>query len=83
MKSLNILIIIIFFLTFNLSVFSQDYNFTKQDTLRGSITPERAWWDLVYYHLDISVNPDELTQSFREFEFESPWKGEKLDNNNE
>ena len=59
MKSLNILIIIIFFLTFNLSVFSQDYNFTKQDTLRGSITPERAWWDLVYYHLDISVNPDE------------------------
>ena len=24
-----------------------------------------------------------LTQSFREFEFESPWKGEKLDNNNE
>ena len=33
--------------------------FTKQDTLRGSITPERAWWDLTYYHLDIEVNPDE------------------------
>jgi aminopeptidase N len=31
--------------------------FTHQDTLRGSITPERAWWDLTYYHLDISVNP--------------------------
>ena len=29
--------------------------FTHQDTLRGSITPERAWWDLNYYHLDISV----------------------------
>ena len=41
--------------------FSQDFNFTKQDTLRGSITPERSWWDLVYYHLDISVNPDEKT----------------------
>ena len=39
--------------------YSQQYNFTKQDTLRGSITPERAWWDLVYYHLDISVKPDE------------------------
>ncbi len=34
-------------------------NFTRQDTLRGSITPERAWWDLTYYHLDIKVNPDE------------------------
>ena len=20
--------------------------YTRQDTLRGSITPERAWWDL-------------------------------------
>ncbi|MCB0425235.1 MAG: M1 family metallopeptidase, partial [Mangrovimonas sp.] len=29
-----------------------------QDTLRGSITPERAWWDLTYYHLDISVDPE-------------------------
>jgi aminopeptidase N len=35
--------------------------FTHQDTLRGSITPERAWWDLTYYHLDISVNPDDST----------------------
>lgn len=32
---------------------------TKQDTLRGSITPERIWWDLTYYHLDISVVPDQ------------------------
>ena len=27
--------------------------FTHQDTLRGSITKERAWWDLKYYHLDV------------------------------
>ncbi len=33
--------------------------FTEQDTLRGSITLERAWWDLSYYHLDIEVRPDE------------------------
>ncbi len=33
--------------------------FTEQDSLRGSITPERAWWNLNYYHLDIKVNPDE------------------------
>jgi len=36
----------------------QEITFTEQDTLRGSITPERAWWDLVYYHLDISVDPE-------------------------
>lgn len=34
-----------------------DKIFSHQDTLRGSITPERAWWDLVYYHLDIAVHP--------------------------
>lgn len=32
--------------------------FTNQDTLRGSITPERAWWDLTYYHLNIKVEPE-------------------------
>ena len=32
---------------------------TRQDTLRGSITPEREWWDLTYYHLDIKVEPDD------------------------
>jgi aminopeptidase N len=35
--------------------------FTRQDTLRGSITPERAWWDLTYYHLDIIVKPSDST----------------------
>jgi aminopeptidase N len=35
--------------------------FTRQDSLRGSITPERAWWDLTYYHLDIVVNPADST----------------------
>lgn len=34
-------------------------NFTRQDTLRGSITTEREWWDLTYYHLDIEVRPNE------------------------
>ncbi|HEX9601353.1 MAG TPA: M1 family peptidase, partial [Mariniflexile sp.] len=38
---------------------SEKNNFTRQDTLRGSITPERVWWDLTYYHLDIKVKPDE------------------------
>src|SRR6478609_1615158 len=35
----------------------QAQEFTHQDTLRGSITPERAWWDLNFYHLKIAVDP--------------------------
>lgn len=36
-------------------------HFTRQDSLRGSITKERAWWDVKYYHLDIKVNPLDST----------------------
>ncbi|PKH68310.1 peptidase M1 [Flavobacterium sp. ALD4] len=35
--------------------------FTKQDSLRGSITKEREWWDVKHYHLDIKVNPKDST----------------------
>ncbi|GAA3581258.1 M1 family metallopeptidase [Snuella lapsa] len=37
---------------------SEKNDFTRQDTLRGTITPERAWWDLTYYHLNVKVEPD-------------------------
>lgn len=40
-------------------ILSEKHDFTRQDTLRGTITTEREWWDLTYYHLDIKVNPDE------------------------
>lgn len=33
-------------------------SFTRADTLRGSITPERAWWDLNHYHLAVEIFPD-------------------------
>lgn len=36
---------------------AQEGRFTRQDSLRGAITPEREWWDVTYYHLDISVDP--------------------------
>ncbi|TDE05607.1 M1 family metallopeptidase [Flavobacterium hiemivividum] len=38
-----------------------EQKFTRQDSLRGSITKERAWWDVKYYHLDIKVNPKDST----------------------
>ncbi|HEX6925590.1 MAG TPA: M1 family metallopeptidase [Longimicrobiaceae bacterium] len=31
--------------------------FTRADTLRGTITPERSWWDVVFYDLHVRVNP--------------------------
>ncbi len=37
---------------------SEKQHFNRQDTLRGSITPEREWWDLNYYFLDVKVLPD-------------------------
>jgi aminopeptidase N len=29
----------------------------QQTLFRGTITPERAWWDLTHYNLDIAVEP--------------------------
>ncbi|HLW32813.1 MAG TPA: M1 family metallopeptidase [Aequorivita sp.] len=47
--------LLIFFIS--ISCFSQE--FTRADTLRGSITPERAWWNVTYYDLKVAVNPTE------------------------
>ena len=52
----NIFLILIFFLKPDSSailaqgLLQNKTLFTKQDTLRGSITEERAWWDLNHYH---------------------------------
>tara|TARA_R110002167_G_scaffold167170_13_gene364343 strand:- start:735 stop:2357 length:1623 start_codon:yes stop_codon:yes gene_type:complete len=48
---------IVVLVALGLATASQGQKFTEQDTLRGSITPERAWWDLNFYHLDIAVDP--------------------------
>lgn len=37
--------------------------YTHADTLRGTITPERAWWNVLHY--DISVTPDYNTRSIK------------------
>lgn len=44
---------------FPLKLEAQNQIFSRQDSLRGSITPERAWWDLTYYHLEVKVLPEE------------------------
>lgn len=56
-------------LTFYFSTFSfaqplnQKNQFTHQDTLRGTIGPERSWWDVLYY--DVYVIPDFNTKSIK------------------
>ncbi|WP_258102781.1 M1 family metallopeptidase [Marinoscillum sp. MHG1-6] len=39
-------------------LFSKSGEYTRQDSLRGSITPERQWWDLQYYDLYVAVDID-------------------------
>ncbi|MBO6523682.1 MAG: M1 family metallopeptidase [Balneolaceae bacterium] len=57
--------VLIFLCGFSQHVFAQFFQnqkeFTRQDTLRGSITQERAWWDVTYYHLDVTVNLKDST----------------------
>jgi aminopeptidase N len=37
--------------------------FTHADTLRGSVTPERAWWNLLKYELHVTPDYDKQTLS--------------------
>ena len=61
MKKIYALISVLVFTSINVysqGIFEEKDSFTRQDTLRGTITKERIWWDLNYYHLDIRVDPD-------------------------
>src|SRR5919112_1362042 len=40
---------------------AQEPTFTRADTLRGSNTPERAWWDVTFYDLHVRINPADST----------------------
>ncbi|MBC8153733.1 MAG: M1 family metallopeptidase [Bacteroidetes bacterium] len=42
-------------------VWGQQNEFTHADTLRGSVTPARAWWDLTHYDLQVRLHPADST----------------------
>ena len=42
---------------------SRKNGFTHADSLRGSITPQRAWWDVLHY--DVTVQPDFATKTIK------------------
>jgi aminopeptidase N len=50
----NILVLLV--ISISLNGFSQ--KITKDEELRGTITPERAWWNLTHYDLKVKVEPD-------------------------
>ncbi len=39
-------------------LFAQTENITRQEMLRGSVTPEREWWDVLHYHLKVEFLPE-------------------------
>lgn len=49
------LLLFVYFFCFQIQLTAQKYNI--QDSLRGSITKERIWWDLKYYNLEVNINP--------------------------
>ena len=60
---------------------SQKGKFTRQDTLRGSITPERVWWDVAFYNIYIA--PDYKTKTIKgwnqiSFDINSDGKNRKM-----
>lgn len=72
-------------ISFSKSTCAQPLNhknkFTRQDTLRGSITPERAWWDVASYN--IYINPDYKTKTIKgwnqiTFDINSDGKNRKM-----
>ncbi|GLX78310.1 peptidase M1 [Thalassotalea insulae] len=79
------------------NLFGTANNGSRQDVLRGSITPERAWWDLSHYDLAIKVDPKKRTiagtntmsyrvvapQSDIQIELQAPMKLTKVTQNGE
>ena len=56
---IGVLLLLPFLLATGLA--AQEKAFSRADTLRGSNTPERAWWDVTFYDLHVRVNPADST----------------------
>jgi hypothetical protein len=62
MRKLKIIALAVFLqMQFGGYVFAQvpqAESITRQEKLRGSVTPEREWWDLQHYHLKVEFLPE-------------------------
>ena len=51
----------ILFITGNAQVLHQPKTFTQQDTLRGTLNPQRTWWDVMKYNIWVKPDYDSKT----------------------
>ena len=62
---LLVLLFILLFIAFQRTALAQSFkfqqNFTRHDTLRGSLGPGRTWWDVVKYDIGFTPNPADST----------------------
>ncbi len=61
MKKILLLVLVATCLIGFNSVSAQTGPVTRQETLRGTITPEREWWDVQHYDLWVQFMPDTKT----------------------
>lgn len=54
MRSLLLVLICFCFLMPNIQA---QHKFTRADTLRGTLSPERSWWDVTFYDLNVKLDP--------------------------
>jgi aminopeptidase N len=77
---IRLIAFVLFIMSFCLQGLSQqDLLATRQDSIRGSITPEREWWDVLHYN--ITVEPDYLTKNIsgvNEIKIKAIAKGQRL-----
>ncbi|MGK7369865.1 MAG: M1 family metallopeptidase [Candidatus Halalkalibacterium sp. M3_1C_030] len=64
-KAIPFLLSIIFFLIqpAKAQLLQEKSEFSRADSLRGSITPERVWWDVTFYDLNVNIFPEDSTIS--------------------
>lgn len=51
------LLLVLIYLCFLLPDIQAQHKFTRADTLRGTLTPERSWWDVIFYDLNVKLDP--------------------------
>lgn len=60
-------------------IFAQTEPVSRQEMLRGSITPEREWWDVLHYDLAVEFFPDQKTiKGSNEITFKTLKAGSKM-----
>ena len=58
------------FFLISITVVGQEY--TRKDSLRGALLPERIWFDVDYYHLNLDVDPNaKLISGYNDVHFKS------------